>query len=92
MTDSDLVSRAVRNAHRGHASRARWAHVMDAFAVGSTVARELCERFDLQPDVVVGEGVEEHEDCDTCLYSEGSGACVACYNDDNPERPNWVRR
>jgi hypothetical protein len=28
----------------------RWAHVVNAFAVGSTSAQELCRRFGLDPD------------------------------------------
>ena len=51
ISNADLVERAVRNA-RDHilAPRPRWAAVMTVFAVGSTVAHEICEKYGLDPD------------------------------------------
>lgn len=48
---TDLIERAVRNADRprGRGSD-RWAYVKQTFAVGSTRAKELCRRFNLDPD------------------------------------------
>lgn len=47
----DLVKRAVRNA-RPHRSGAapRWVAVMDAFAIGSTCAYQLCRLHGLDPE------------------------------------------
>lgn len=64
-TDTVLLGRAVRNAvpvpvqmpesagvkmERRRYGRPRWAHVMDLFSCGSTVAHGLCRRFGLNPD------------------------------------------
>jgi hypothetical protein len=50
--DEILLRSAVRNARsrysRGY--RPRWVAVMDTFAVGSTMAHELCTRFGFDPD------------------------------------------
>ena len=59
--DSELVERAVRNAHLGHAKARRWAHVMGAFGCGSTVAHGLCARFGLDPDEEIGLDREDDE-------------------------------
>jgi hypothetical protein len=60
--DGKLVERAVRNAHCGRSRGVRWAHVVDAFAVGSTVAAALCRRFGLDPDDQVGIAPAMEED------------------------------
>lgn len=56
-SDEDLLRRAVRNARdpnkRGRSNAARWVHVMEVFALGSTYAAQLCRRFDLDPDEMV---------------------------------------
>lgn len=59
MTDEELMFRAVRAA-RGmstHRSRSlaipRWTAVMEVFVCGSTTAKELCRRFNLNPDELV---------------------------------------
>lgn len=50
-----LVRNAVRNAgFRSNARKARWSHVVDALAVGSTFATELCVWAGLDPDELVG--------------------------------------
>lgn len=67
MTDTDLVERAVRNAHRGHPKGVRWGHVADTFAVGSTSATELCVRFGVDPCEEVGtDDLEPGDTCDRC--------------------------
>jgi alcohol dehydrogenase class IV len=52
--DEELLRRAVRNARDRGArigrKHARWIAVMDAFALGSTYAHQLCRRFGLDPD------------------------------------------
>ena len=48
--DGDLVERAVRGAKLK--GRPRWVAVKDVFAVGSTSAHRLCERFGLDPEEV----------------------------------------
>ena len=53
--DADLVRRAVmaiRHSDR-KPRRPLWAHVCDAFAIGSTRAHELCIRFGRYPDVML---------------------------------------
>lgn len=52
ISDAVLLERAVRSArvNRGRGYHARWAGVMDAFGLGSTYARDLCRRFDIDPD------------------------------------------
>lgn len=59
----DLVQRAVRNAtHRQRpANHPRWVYVRDTFAVGSTVAKDLCRRFGLDPDEDIP---GKQEDCE----------------------------
>lgn len=45
----------IRSVGRGRRKKMpRWAHVKDAFAVGSTSARELCRWADVDPDEEVG--------------------------------------
>ena len=55
--DEDLLRRAVRGARardvRKGVKHPRWTAVMDAFALGSTFAYQLCRRFDLDPDEMV---------------------------------------
>jgi len=52
VSDEKLLESAVRNARCRHSRgyRARWEAVMDAFAVGSTMAVSLCRRFGFDPD------------------------------------------
>lgn len=50
-----LVENAVRNAGRlSCEKRARWSHVRDAVAVGSTKASSLCRRLGLDPHEEIG--------------------------------------
>jgi hypothetical protein len=53
----ELLERAVRNArsrtHRKGQRHWRWVGVMDAFALGSTYAHQLCRRFNLDPEEYV---------------------------------------
>ena len=53
--ERDLVGRVVRNLRprRGERNVMRWVLVRDTFAVGSTVAHELCREFNLDPDEVI---------------------------------------
>ena len=55
--DEELLRRAVRNARDRSYSKGtkheRWVAVMDAFALGSTYAHQLCRRFALDPDEMV---------------------------------------
>lgn len=56
-SDTELLLRAVRLAHRGsrrHCSRT--SHVKRQFAVGSTVAHALCIAAGVDPDEMVGGG------------------------------------
>lgn len=51
----DLVSRAIRCSHRVTSLKVpRWTCVKRVFSVGSTRAHELCRRFGLDPDEIVG--------------------------------------
>jgi hypothetical protein len=54
--DEELVKRAVHSARPPQRERkaARWVCVMYSFGVGSTVASNLCRRFDLNPDEEIG--------------------------------------
>jgi len=54
--DKELLRRAVKGARarrRMGEAHYRWVAVMEAFALGSTYAMQLCRRFDLDPDEVV---------------------------------------
>jgi len=52
-SDADLVERAVRAARSPvWRQRPRWASVKRVFCCGATRARELCERFNLDPDEI----------------------------------------
>lgn len=55
--DEKLLERAVRNARSSAQDRrckhSRWVHVADTFALGSTFAHQLCERFGLDPNEAV---------------------------------------
>lgn len=64
-TDRELVSNAVRNVGRLNQRRPRWAHVTDALGVGSTRAADLCRRFALDPDEIVGLAEETEEKIET---------------------------
>lgn len=52
--DEKLLERAVRGCRSRVQDRrckhSRWVHVADTFALGSTFARQLCERFGVDPD------------------------------------------
>jgi len=53
-TDKELFKRALRNARpRACGTAPRWVAVMDTFAVGSTVAADICRKHDLAPDEFV---------------------------------------
>lgn len=55
--DAQLVANAVRAARPRRAAPAeRWVAVKETFMVGSTTARSLCRRFDLDPDEEVCRG------------------------------------
>ena len=53
--DSELLERAVRSARprRGRGKQPKWVGVMDAFALGSTYAQQLCRRFGCDPEEMV---------------------------------------
>ena len=54
LTFATLVERAIRNAKpRLNGESPRWVAVMDTFATGSTLAKELCKTYDLDPDEMV---------------------------------------
>ena len=59
-TDSELVLRAVCNAHCDRTHAPRWIHVQTALGVGFDTAERLCARFGLDPNEVVG-GEEAEE-------------------------------
>lgn len=52
--DDELLRRAVGSARDRRRNKGikhpRWVAVMDCFLLGSTYARQLCLRFDLDPD------------------------------------------
>lgn len=53
--DSELLGRAVRNCRARHARKApRWVCVSDTFCLGSTYSMQLCRRFGVDPDEMVG--------------------------------------
>ena len=55
--DEKLLERAVRGCRSQVQDRrckvARWVHVADTFALGSTYAHQLCARFGLDPSEAV---------------------------------------
>lgn len=51
--DDKLIERAVRNA-RPRRRATRWSAVSDQFGLGSTYAMQLCRRFDLDPNEMIG--------------------------------------
>lgn len=52
--DPHLVKRAVLSAvPRGDRDVPRWSAVSETFALGSTYSKQLCRRFDLDPDVML---------------------------------------
>lgn len=56
ISDDTLLRRAVisaRSRDKGHVKHPRWVAVMDAFALGSTYAHQLCRRFGVDPDEMV---------------------------------------
>ncbi len=53
-TMEDLVERVLMNVGRRRRKLPRWAHVSDAFAMGSTYSRELCRAFGMDPDEEIG--------------------------------------
>jgi hypothetical protein len=54
LTAEKLVERATRAARSRHSRKGekhpRWVAVMDNFALGSIYAKDLCRKFDLDPD------------------------------------------
>jgi len=54
ITDRELLWRAVKNcrsrAYRKGEKHWRWIAVKDTFLLGSTYSRQLCARFNLDPD------------------------------------------
>lgn len=48
--DAELLERAVRHAVRYRGRRLAWCAVCDTFALGSTFAAQLCQRFGIDPD------------------------------------------
>lgn len=52
--DNELVGRVVRNIKPSRGRRQeRWVAVMDAFALGSTYAQQLCLKYGKDPDEMV---------------------------------------
>lgn len=55
--DDKLLERAVKGCRSRIQDRrckhSRWVHVADTFALGSTFARQLCDRFGVDPDEAV---------------------------------------
>ena len=64
--DAALVSQALRNLQSPGGPRPRWAVVTEAFGVGSTAARALCRRFDLDPDEELGAMLALGDECPLC--------------------------
>jgi hypothetical protein len=54
--DNELLGRAVRNCRDRLAGKKspRWVAVSDTFVLGSTYSRQLCRRFGVDPDEMVG--------------------------------------
>jgi hypothetical protein len=51
ISDEELLRRAVRSARaKSRGFQPRWVAVMERFELGSTYARQLCRRFDFNPD------------------------------------------
>lgn len=61
-SDAELVARAVRGATSKTERRVVAHCVADTFCVGSGVARELCRRFDVDPDEIIGPDAADEED------------------------------
>lgn len=57
ISDNQLLKRAVTSCrgrqYRKGDKHPRWTAVMDTFGLGSTYARELCQRYGLDPDEMV---------------------------------------
>ena len=49
VSDEDLLKRVMRNLDAGRDHQPRWVAVMETFAVGSTYARLICDRFNMDP-------------------------------------------
>ena len=52
ISNNELVGRAIRSARRRHGrvKQPLWASVVDMFGLGSTYAKQLCQRYGLDPD------------------------------------------
>jgi hypothetical protein len=50
--DEKLIERAVRNA-RPLRRAPRWSAISDQFSLGCTYSKQLCRRFDLEPDEIL---------------------------------------
>lgn len=48
--DEELLRRAVGTARASRRYSPRWLGVSDAFLLGNTYSRQLCERFGFDPD------------------------------------------
>lgn len=99
----NLLARAVRCAgHGAHGPQLpRWSHVGAIFALGSGSAREMCRRYGVDPDELVGSGVdvatmdppsEEPSRCGAPLHGgEPPGTPVIAIEDDGTEIHTWTR-
>lgn len=53
--DNDLLGRAVRGCRaRSSGKSPRWVCVSDTFGLGSTYSQQLCRRFGVDPDEMIG--------------------------------------
>lgn len=70
-SDEELIKRAVVHpAHRLAGDMPRWAVVKVVFCTGSTVAKALCRRFNVDPDEIV-KGVNPDGDMYQKGYDDG---------------------
>ncbi len=52
--DADLICRVVTNCGIGRRKAPLYCHVAAEFALGSTFAKALCDRYGFDPDQTVG--------------------------------------
>lgn len=53
--DNELLGRAVRNCRARQSGKSpRWVGVSDTFTLGSTYSMQLCRRYGVDPDELVG--------------------------------------
>ena len=80
-TDVQLLATAVLNAGRDSVERKpRWAHVKRLLVVGSTTAHEVCRRFRVDPDEMLGGGDPVCDECGDEI-DEWGGYCDGCADD-----------